>query len=532
MTFYEQDGFTDLCRGPHLQSTKPIKAFKLTSLAGAYWRGDSSKQMLTRIYGTAFFDQAELDAHLERIEEARRRDHRRLGRELDLFHLSETSPGSPFWHPRGMVLFNELGRLWRELNASRGYEEVKTPILFGTELWKRSGHWDNYRDKMFLTEQVEGRQFGLKPMNCPGHVEIYNHRRHSYRDLPLRLAEQGLVHRNEDSGSMHGLLRVRHITQDDAHIFCRWDQVEAEVVGCLDLASVIYETFGLDVRAELSTRPEKRLGSEEEWDRMEAALVVRARDGRLGLRREPGRRRVLRAQDRPPHDRLDRPQLAGGHDPARRLDAAAARRDLHDERGSARAPVHDPPRAVRLVRALHRHPHRALRRRLPALARARAGRRAPAQRPSCATTPTRSSPRCAPRACAPSWTRARRRSGARSTTPRCSKVPVMLVLGGREAEARSVAVRRRGGVDLGRHGARRRRRAARGRGALARARACRRAALERPPLRRGGARGRPPAPPRAGGAHRGAHRAHERPHATRVDPLDAHLVAAASCSAT
>ena len=198
--------------------------------------------------------------------------------------LSDISPGSPFWHPRGMVLFNELGRLWRELNASRGYEEVKTPILFGTDLWKRSGHWDNYRDKMFLTEQVEGRQFGLKPMNCPGHVEIYNHKRHSYRDLPLRLAEQGLVHRNEDSGSMHGLLRVRHITQDDAHIFCRWDQVEDEVVGCLDLASVIYDTFGLDVRAELSTRPDKRLGSEEEWDRMEAALAAALDDGRLGLR--------------------------------------------------------------------------------------------------------------------------------------------------------------------------------------------------------------------------------------------------------
>jgi len=272
ISLYTQGDFTDLCRGPHLQTTKPIKAFKLTSLAGAYWRGDSNGPMLTRIYGTAFFDQAALDAHLERIEEARRRDHRRLGRELDLFHLGDTSPGSPFWHPRGMVLFNELGRLWRELNASRGYEEVKTPILFGTELWKRSGHWDNYRDKMFLTEQVEGRQFGLKPMNCPGHVEIYNHKRHSYRDLPLRLAEQGLVHRNEDSGSMHGLLRVRHITQDDAHIFCRWDQVEDEVVGCLDLAKVIYDTFGLDVRAELSTRPEKRLGSEEEWDRMEAAL--------------------------------------------------------------------------------------------------------------------------------------------------------------------------------------------------------------------------------------------------------------------
>ena len=272
VTFYTHDGWVDLCRGPHLQSTAPIKAFKLTSLAGAYWRGDAARDQLTRIYGTAFFSQEELDAHLERIEEAKRRDHRRLGQQLDLFHFSEISPGGPFWHPKGMAIFNELAAFWRELNAERGYKEVKTPILFDAELWKRSGHWDNYREKMFFTE-VDDRQLGLKPMNCPGHVEIFKHARRSYRELPLRLAEQGLVHRNEDSGSMHGLLRVRHITQDDAHIFCTWEQVEDEVRACLDLAQVIYDTMGLDVRAELSTRPDKRIGTDEQWERMEKVLA-------------------------------------------------------------------------------------------------------------------------------------------------------------------------------------------------------------------------------------------------------------------
>ena len=247
--------------------------FKLTSLAGAYWRGDSRNTQLTRIYGTAFFTPKELEEHLHRLEEARRRDHRRLGAQLDLFHFSEDSPGSPFWHPKGMAIWNALTAFWREQNALRGYREVRTPILFDSELWKRSGHWDNYRENMFFSE-VDERVFGLKPMNCPGHVEIYNHTRRSYRDLPLRLAEQGLVHRNEASGVMHGLLRVRHITQDDAHIFCTWDQVEDEVIGCLELAAFIYETLGLPVRAELSTRPDKRIGSEEQWDRMEAALAA------------------------------------------------------------------------------------------------------------------------------------------------------------------------------------------------------------------------------------------------------------------
>ena len=271
VTYYVHDGFTDLCRGPHLQTTAPIKAFKLTSLAGAYWRGDAANDMLTRIYGTAFFSQAELDEHLEQIEQARLRDHRRLGVQLDLFHFSEVSPGMPFWHPKGAAIWNALTELWRELNIKQGYREVRTPILSDVEVWRRSGHWDHYREHMYFSD-VDGRPFGLKPMNCPGHVEIFKNARRSYRDLPLRLCEQGLVHRHEPSGTMHGLLRVRQITQDDAHIFCREDQIEDEVVGCLELASLVYGTCGMDVRVELSTRPEKRVGTDAQWDAAEAAL--------------------------------------------------------------------------------------------------------------------------------------------------------------------------------------------------------------------------------------------------------------------
>jgi threonyl-tRNA synthetase len=271
ISLYTQDGFEDLCRGPHLQTTKPIKAFRLLSTAGAYWRGNSDNTMLTRIYGTAFFSQKDLDAHLERIEEAKRRDHRRLGRELDLFHFADNSPGSPYWHPRGMVIWNELSKLWRELNGERGYLEVRTPIIFNVDIWKRSGHWEVYRENMYFTE-VEAGEFGLKPMNCPGHIDIYADQRRSYRDLPLRLTEQGLVHRHEPSGTLHGLLRVRHITQDDAHIFCSRDQIEDEVIGCLELATVIYGTFDLDMRVELSTRPEKRIGADQLWDEAEGAL--------------------------------------------------------------------------------------------------------------------------------------------------------------------------------------------------------------------------------------------------------------------
>jgi threonyl-tRNA synthetase len=278
VSLYTNGPFTDLCRGPHATGTGLIKAFKLQSVAGAYWRGDSNRQMLTRVYGTAFFSNKDLEAYLELLERARANDHRKLGRELDLFMFSEVSPGSPFWQPNGMAIWNALSELWREQNGARGYREVKTPILFDVELWKRSGHWDKYKDNMYFTE-VEGRPMGLKPMNCPGHVELYDSTRRSYRDLPIRFSEQGLVHRHEPSGTLHGLMRVRHITQDDAHIFCTEEQIEEEVLGCLDFGSYIYELFGFSPRLELSTRPDKRIGTDEMWDHAEGALQ-RALDSR------------------------------------------------------------------------------------------------------------------------------------------------------------------------------------------------------------------------------------------------------------
>jgi threonyl-tRNA synthetase len=272
VSLYTNGPFTDLCRGPHASSTKRIEAFKLESVAGAYWRGDAANTMLTRIYGTAFFSPQELKAHLERLEQARARDHRKLGRELDLFMFSDVSPGSPLWLPHGTHVWNELTSLWRTSNLERGYVEVRTPILYDVDLWKQSGHWHVYRDHMYFTD-VEERAMGLKPMNCPAHVQIYKRDLRSYRDLPIRYAEQGLVHRHEPSGTLHGLLRVRHITQDDAHVFCTEDQIEEEVLRCLDFGFFIYDQFGFSPRLELSTRPDKRVGSEEMWDKAEAALT-------------------------------------------------------------------------------------------------------------------------------------------------------------------------------------------------------------------------------------------------------------------
>jgi threonyl-tRNA synthetase len=287
VSLYTNGPFTDLCRGPHAPSTKRIGAFKLQSVAGAYWRGDADRQMLTRVYGTAFFKPKELEEHLRLLEEARARDHRKLGQELDLFMFSDLSPGSPFWQPNGMAIWNELTTLWREENGKRDYREVKTPILYDAELWKQSGHWDVYRDNMYFTE-VEGRTMGLKPMNCPAHVQLYKADRHSYRDLPVRYSEAGLVHRHEPSGTLHGLLRVRHITQDDAHIFCTEDQIPVEVQRCLDFGFAIYDQFGFKPRLELSTRPEKRVGSEEMWDRAEAALEKALVDMGLEYELNPG----------------------------------------------------------------------------------------------------------------------------------------------------------------------------------------------------------------------------------------------------
>jgi threonyl-tRNA synthetase len=271
ISLYEQGDFVDLCRGPHLQDSKPIKAVKLTSLAGAYWRGDETKPQLTRVYGTAFYDPKDLEEYLHRLEEARRRDHRRVGRELELFDFSDLAPGMPFWLPRGMVIWNALEDLRRRENLRRGYAEIRTPQLYDAELWRTSGHWEKYKDSMFTLE-AEGREFGLKPMNCPGHCLLYGQGSHSYRNLPLRLAEAGNLHRNELSGALHGLLRVRHFVQDDAHIFCTDEQIHDELLACLEYAYFIYDLFELDIRVELSLRPDNMLGTDEDWDFAEEAL--------------------------------------------------------------------------------------------------------------------------------------------------------------------------------------------------------------------------------------------------------------------
>src|SRR6476660_2958151 len=272
ISLYIQGEFTDLCRGPHLQDSKPIKAVKLTGLAGAYWRGDERNRQLTRIYGTAFYSQAQLDEYLHRLEEARRRDHRRLGTELDLFHLSDHAPGMPFWHPRGMVLWNVLEDLRRRENLGRGYVEVKTPLMYDVETWKTSGHWEKFKDEMFLLPYGEDRTLGLKPMNCPGHMLLFGNALRSYRELPLRYAEASTLHRNERGGTLHGLLRVQHVTQDDAHIFVTPEQIEEEIFGALDFAAYLYDLFGMEARFELSTRPDNKLGTDEEWDFTEGAL--------------------------------------------------------------------------------------------------------------------------------------------------------------------------------------------------------------------------------------------------------------------
>jgi threonyl-tRNA synthetase len=273
ISLYTQGEFTDLCRGPHLQDSTPIKAIKLTSLAGAYWRGDEKNTQLTRIYGTAFYSQADLDAHLERLEQAKARDHRRLGRELDLFHLSEESPGSPFWHPKGMVIWNALEDLRRRENARRGYSEVKTPLIYDTDVWVTSGHWEKFRENMFLVAgEGEEPHAALKPMNCPGHMLLFGSQLRSYRDLPIRYAESSTLHRNELAGALHGLLRVRHVTQDDAHIFCTEEQVPGEIDACIEFVKDLYALFGVTPHAELSTRPEERLGTDEEWDHAEGIL--------------------------------------------------------------------------------------------------------------------------------------------------------------------------------------------------------------------------------------------------------------------
>ncbi|MFU8794593.1 MAG: threonine--tRNA ligase, partial [Dethiobacteria bacterium] len=268
---YEQDDFIDLCAGPHLSHTGLIKAIKLTGLAGAYWRGSEKNPMLQRIYGTAFPSKEMLQDHLQMIEEAKKRDHRKLGRELELFSLHEEGPGFPFLHNNGMIVWQELTDFWRLEHRRAGYEEIKTPLILNRSLWEQSGHWDHYQDNMYFTK-IDEQDFAVKPMNCPGAMLVYRSRMHSYRDLPRRIAEIGVVHRHELSGTLHGLMRVRSFTQDDAHIFMLPDQIEDEVAGIIDLMDLFYSVFGFEYRIELSTRPEKAMGAVELWDKAESLL--------------------------------------------------------------------------------------------------------------------------------------------------------------------------------------------------------------------------------------------------------------------
>jgi len=272
ISFYKQGEFVDLCAGPHLPSTGMVKAIKLLSVAGAYWKGDEKNKMLQRIYGISFPKKSMLDEYLHMMEEAKKRDHRKLGKELDLFSIHPEGPGFPFFHPKGMIIRNILEDFWRKEHIKRGYQEIRTPIILNEELWKRSGHWDHYKENMYFTE-IDGQTYAIKPMNCPGAMLVYKSTLHSYRDLPLRLCELGLVHRHELSGVLHGLMRVRSFTQDDAHLFMTPEQVEDEILGVINLVDYFYKIFGFEYHVELSTRPENSMGTDEEWELATNALI-------------------------------------------------------------------------------------------------------------------------------------------------------------------------------------------------------------------------------------------------------------------
>jgi len=272
VSLYSQGNFTDLCRGPHVPTTSKLKVFKLMKVAGAYWRGDSNNEMLQRIYGTAWIKKEQQDEYLLLLEEAEKRDHRKLGKQLDLFHMQEEAPGMVYWHPKGWIIWQQIEQYMRRIFRENGYQEIRTPQVLDRSLWERSGHWENFREHMFVTES-ENRHYAIKPMNCPGHVQVFNQGLRSYRDLPLRFAEFGSCHRNEASGALHGIMRVRAFTQDDAHIFCEQEQVQSEVVRFIDLLNDVYKDFGFnDVLVRLSTRPTKRVGSDNQWDDAEQAL--------------------------------------------------------------------------------------------------------------------------------------------------------------------------------------------------------------------------------------------------------------------
>ena len=280
ISVYTQGEFYDLCRGVHVPSTGKIKAVKLQSIAGAYWRGNSDNKMLQRIYGTAFYNKEDLKAHLHMLEEAKKRDHRKLGKELGLFTLMEEGPGFPFFLPKGMILRNELEKYWRKIHEAAGHDEIRTPIMLNKKLWETSGHWYHYRENMY-TSVIDEQEFAIKPMNCPGSILVYKHDLHSYKELPLRYGELGLVHRHEYSGALHGLMRVRNFTQDDAHIFMTKDQIKDEIIDLIQLTDGFYKTFGFEYSVELSTRPEDSMGSDEDWETAESALAEALQDAGL-----------------------------------------------------------------------------------------------------------------------------------------------------------------------------------------------------------------------------------------------------------
>jgi len=364
----DRETFVDFCVGPHVPSTGRLKAFKLLNASNAYWKGDARNQPMQRIYGTAFFKEDELKAHLTRMEEAKKRDHRRVGKDIGLFWFHPWAPGAAFWLGKGTDLYHRLANYMRDVLFPAGYTEVKTPLIYNKALWETSGHWQHYRDNMFLIES-EGETMSVKPMNCPGHFLLFASEVRSYRDLPLRFHEQTPLHRNEASGVLTGLTRVRQFSQDDAHCFVTQDQIGEEVARLLALVQRVYGDFGLPFAAKLGTRPAEFLGDAATWSL-----------GRV-LRAERGRRRLLWSEDRLRRHRRHRPQVAMRHDPARLHDAGAFRSEIHWRRQHRAPPGGHPSRDFRQLRAVHRHPHRALRRSLPLVARPGPGGR-PAHRGS------------------------------------------------------------------------------------------------------------------------------------------------------
>ena len=332
VSLYREGSFEDLCRGPHVPRTGKLRHFKLMKVAGAYWRGDHRNEMLQRIYGTAWATKDELQQYLHMLEEAEKRDHRKLGRELDLFHIDEVAPGVVFWHPKGWALWQAIERYMRDVYRDTGYQEVKGPQILDKSLWEKTGHWQNYRENMFTTES-EKHEYALKPMNCPGHVLIFKSTLRSYKELPIRYGEFGQCHRNEPSGALHGIMRIRGFTQDDGHVFCTEDQILDECVAYTAQLQKVYRDFGFsDIIYKVATRPENRVGSDDLWDKAEYALQEALRRSGCDFVIAPGRRRLLRAEDRVHAERRARPPVAARHHAGRLQHRRAARRRLRRPR--------------------------------------------------------------------------------------------------------------------------------------------------------------------------------------------------------